>query len=497
LIDKGHTSLDFKRLRSDRGFMVYVTQAYPGMKPYLKGFHLTLEMWRGNRDSDGWKEKPPPPQKKADEGAGHDGYESLEDIKLGLLADSLCEEEDTHTDGPSSGLTPVVPRFKSDLEAILHLADGEKPQLHYVRSKHTMTAYYGFGDASSGGFGATIQRPGGLYGRYGLWGKDDEAKSSNYRELRNLVDTVEEEANEGHLNESELWLFTDNSTAEGCFYRGGSSSRLLHELVLRLRKAELKHGFVLHVVHVAGTRMIAQGTDGLSRGILLEGVNKGEDMLSFIDLSRSAVERHTRLLEFVRSWLDPIVGESKHLKPEEWFQEGHGIIGGEKDANGMWIPRHADNGKGYIWSPPPVIADVALEECAKAVHKRTDAYHVFLIPRLYSPLWMRMLYKLSDFVFKLCPGSQHWPSCMHEPLFIGISLPLLNRNPWSIRGTPLLVDLEQQLRQVLTAGKGDGGDILRKLLRTSRKLDSVPESVACRVLRMPGPREVPGDENSR
>ena len=44
LINKGHTSLDFKRLRSDRGFMVYVTQAYPGMKPYLKGFHLTLEM---------------------------------------------------------------------------------------------------------------------------------------------------------------------------------------------------------------------------------------------------------------------------------------------------------------------------------------------------------------------------------------------------------------------------------------------------------------------
>ena len=480
LINKGHTALDFKQLRSDRGFMVYVTQAYPGMKPYLKGFHLTLEMWRGNRDSEGWKEP-----------------ESLEDIKLRLLADSLCEEEDIRTDGPISGLTPVAPRFKSDLEAILHLADGEKPQLRYVRSKHTMTAYYGFGDASSGGFGATVQRPGGLYGRYGLWGKDDEAQSSNYRELRNLVDTVEEEANEGHLNESELWLFTDNSTAEGCFYRGGSSSKLLHELVLRLRKAELKYGFVLHVVHVAGTRMIAQGTDGLSRGILLEGVNKGEDMLLFIDLSRSAVERHTRVLNFVRSWLDPIVGESKHLKPEEWFQEGHGIIGGEKDANGMWIPCHAGNGKAYIWTPPPVIADVALEECAKAVHKRTDAYHVFLIPRLYSPLWMRLLYKLSDFVFKLRPGSQHWPSCMHEPLFIGISLPLLNRNPWSVRGTPLLVDLERQLRQVLASGKGDGGDLLRQLLRTSRKLDSVSESVARRMLRMPGPRGVPSDENSR
>ncbi len=36
--------------------MVYVTQAYPGMKPYLKGFHLLLETWRGNQCADGWKE---------------------------------------------------------------------------------------------------------------------------------------------------------------------------------------------------------------------------------------------------------------------------------------------------------------------------------------------------------------------------------------------------------------------------------------------------------
>jgi hypothetical protein len=25
------------------------------MVPYLKGFHLTIEMWRGGRDPDGWK----------------------------------------------------------------------------------------------------------------------------------------------------------------------------------------------------------------------------------------------------------------------------------------------------------------------------------------------------------------------------------------------------------------------------------------------------------
>jgi hypothetical protein len=108
-----------------------------------------------------------------------------------------------------------------------------------VRSKSRVTAHYGFGVASSGGFGATAERPGGIQGCFGLWGRDDEDKSSNYRELRNLANTVEEEATEGHLTNGELWLFTDNSTAESCFFRVGSSLKLLHELVLRLRKAEM------------------------------------------------------------------------------------------------------------------------------------------------------------------------------------------------------------------------------------------------------------------
>ncbi len=188
------------------------------------------------------------------------------------------------------------------------------------------------------------------------------------------------------------------------------------------------------------------------------------------------------MLKFVKSWVSPILGESKVLEPEEWFWEDHGIIGGEKDLSGLWIPGHAGDGKVYIWTPPPVIADVALEECAKAIYKQTDTYHVFLIPRLYSPLWMQMLYKVSNIVFSLPPGSRHWPSSMHKPLFIGISFPLLNRNPWSLQRTPLLVELERQLRQVLSSGAEDGGDILRKLLQTLWQLASMSESVACKML---------------
>ena len=74
-----------------------------------------------------------------------------------------------------------------------------------------------------------------------VWGKDAEDQSSNYCKLPNLVETVEEEAMDGYLTGGDLWLFTDNATAKGCFFQGGSSSKLLHELVLWLRKTELEY----------------------------------------------------------------------------------------------------------------------------------------------------------------------------------------------------------------------------------------------------------------
>ena len=51
----GQLEPSHKELLADRGFLVYITQTYPAMVLYLKGFHLTIQMWRGGRDSEGWK----------------------------------------------------------------------------------------------------------------------------------------------------------------------------------------------------------------------------------------------------------------------------------------------------------------------------------------------------------------------------------------------------------------------------------------------------------
>jgi hypothetical protein len=87
--------------------MVYMTQAYPGMKPYLKGFHLSLETWRGGCKSEGWKL---PKQREQGETKSTETttlYNFL-DLKLDLLTHLLIGGDSNH-DAPLSGFTQAAP----------------------------------------------------------------------------------------------------------------------------------------------------------------------------------------------------------------------------------------------------------------------------------------------------------------------------------------------------------------------------------------------------
>jgi hypothetical protein len=62
--------------------------------------------------------------------------------------------------------------------------------------------YYGFGDALGKQFGVTLSESYGYHWYcIGLWTATEEEESSNYKELRNLVDTVLEEAGAGRLRD--------------------------------------------------------------------------------------------------------------------------------------------------------------------------------------------------------------------------------------------------------------------------------------------------------
>jgi hypothetical protein len=100
----------------------------------------------------------------------------------------------------------------------------------------------------------------------------------------------------------EVFMFTDNYVTECAYFRWTSYSPIMFGLLLRLHKLELHSGWKFHVINIAGTQMISQGTDGLSRGDMLTGVMGGADMLTFIPLDLTAVERQPELMEWVDSW---------------------------------------------------------------------------------------------------------------------------------------------------------------------------------------------------
>ncbi len=147
--------------------------------------------------------------------------------------------------------------------------------------------------------------------------------------------------------------------AESCFYRGTLKSRQLHRLLLRLWSLEMIYGMTIHVIHVSGKRMIAQCTDGRFWGSLMEGVMTELDMLLFVDLSRTAINCHPPLLEWVRLWTEKPRLEA--LTPEGWFKEGHGITGGVLDGHKGWMPIHGPKIQIFLWSPQPRLVDAALE----------------------------------------------------------------------------------------------------------------------------------------
>jgi len=294
-----------------------------------------------------------------------------------------------------------------------------------------------------------------------------------------------------------VFFFTDNSTVEAALYKGTSHSPKLFDLVIRMKALEMNHSIKLFVSHVSGLRMIAEGGDGVSRGILNEGVMAGESMLSFIPLNLSASERSSTLVPWMQGWM----GKSKLecLTPSNWFQLGHDIRGWHQPPGQLF--QRPQFGPGFFaWFPPPAAADVAIEQLRIARIKRQDSTHIFVCPRLMTPQWLKQVHKACDIVFTVPIGSPGWPTNMFEPLVVGICFPYLRFDPWQFKGSPKLVEQAKQLSSLQSSGNLDQGNLLRKLWIMCHKLVGMPECMVSRLLffnkRDPFPHSSPGGRGS-
>ena len=411
--------VDRKELERIRGFLVYVSLTFDVIVPYLKGIHLTMESWRDDRDDEGWRLPVKDRRKREERREGP------------LLPPKMVEQ---------------APWFKDNVEALDRLTRSEKPPRILARPTSGASVAMIFAYASGEGFGSSLW----LYGtnrvktEHGLWTREYGSRSSNYRELYNLVLRLEALVRDRTVPRgTEVYMFTENSTAESAFYRGTSSSKLLFELVLRTKKLEMEGHVFVRVVWVAGTRMIEQGTAGLSRGDLMTGVMAGANMLLYVPLNKSVADRQDDVIP----WLKECARRHtwKLLKIHEWFDE-------------------AFEAGNFIWAPPPAIADIAVDLMCEARHIRTHTAHIFVCPALMTNRWRKKLGKIADFVFTVPVGSSLWSKSQHEPLIVAFVCPFLCSVPWQVKRANVLLDrVEGQLHGLWSSGAAAVRDLLREL----------------------------------
>ena len=459
--------LDRKLLERQTGFLNHLAMTFEDLSPFLKGFYLTLNSWRDKRDDQDWK--------MTDKAWVQMLIAKLENQDISEREfDVALEREDASA---PKAVTASL-RLADDVKALSSMFGGKDPPVVRLRSKSIVTVVCGFGDASGTGLGATFTCGSGLSFRVGVWGAADREESSNWKEFTNVVESLEEEAAMGNLSDSEVFMFTDNSTVEACAVKGSSTSPKLLDLIIRLRSLSTSFGFKLHIFHVSGTRMIAQGTDGVSRGFLGGGIMSGEAMTSFIPIHLSALQRSPSLIEWIRSWS---CKDAISLSEMDWFDIGHDIDGWEMGLDGFERPV-INQGRTYVWSPPPYVADMALSEMRKARIKRQQSTHIVVCPRLCSSLWARHLYKAADIVFEIPAGRSFWGSDLHEPLLIGILFPFLSVKPWQLRSTPKMFSVARKVRGLCQDDEVDLRNLLRKFWDQCHRLRSMQQGMVRKLL---------------
>ena len=423
------------RLEKIRGFLIYVARTYSWMPPFLKSLHLVIDSWRPNRDSEsGWENK---------------YLYKDEDGDWRLEGDSAGDAPETVD--PTGALREM---FEFHLTSLSELLGGEEPAIQYCRAEGSVTALYLWGDASGASFGSLLHETSVEY-ESAEWARDHKEESSNWREMNNLTTRVERMADQGRLRRKELTVITDNDTFYRAFHKGHSSSPKLNNIVFRLHRVARVTGAIIHVVHVAGTRLKEAGIDGLSRGDFMQGIMSGKQPLEYLPLNEGADERSGGLVEkWVNSWwTSPEMASGsansiKLLSPEDWFTL-------------------YENKQPRLWCPPPAAMETVIElfNDDRLVHPGIP--HVFCVPRLMTHLWERALGKDADLMFHVKAGTSFWPKGMHEPLIILLVLPLRfvphYRGPWVMRGTDRAASYKSRLVAHLGATGADGAGELHEL----------------------------------
>ena len=166
--------------------------------------------------------------------------------------------------------------------------------------------------------------------------------------------------------------------------------------------------------------------------------------MKFLSFNKKDLERQKDLRDRITTWLKK-PGNWIFTNTEDWFD---GVF---LDPEGKWI-----------WTPPPCLARLAVEQLCEAKHIFPNYQHVFVCPALMTGYWQKMLGKVVDTMFTFKAGCCLWPESMYEPLTVAFVKPLLSSPPWKARHLPDVVRWEQLMSQMQWTSPRELRNHLRK-----------------------------------
>ena len=99
--------------------------------------------------------------------------------------------------------------------------------------------------------------------------------------------------------------------------------------------------------------------------------------------------------------------------------------------------------------------------------------HLFICPCLFTHCWQKQLDKVSDYVFVPPLTLPWWNDSQDKPLVVGLVFPFLNRPPYQFKQSPVVDELDREVRALRESALEWWEPVLRKFCVCALPLDSL------------------------
>jgi hypothetical protein len=250
---------------------------------------------------------------------------------------------------------------------------------HRVLARRSGTLIPSMGDGSGTGTGGTVQysnTTAPLEMWMGVWSPRVFHFSSNWKEMRTLLATLQraKATHRSDIDGTTFFYFTDNIVVYFAVTSGSSTSPGLQAMVEQIKLLEIELGIILEVIHVPGTTIIEERTDGLSRGVWGSSLHQRYERKAI----PSEIFAPVPFTPDLASWainkigLDPSLPCHHRCWDLEW--------------------RSADVfDRLTIWTPPPKIAAQLIYSLLQFyVEKPLTTAMIIVVPRILQRRWTRL-----------------------------------------------------------------------------------------------------------